>query len=582
MKRKVADLNILLRFAFYESINPWIFLNAGLIGTTICVLTDHYTIVPYCVPLFVQIFTRTSVKFRQRHITALVELPAQTDDPVFIMDGHGEIILSTGKTKQFFEDHVINNIRHLIGDEGMERVLTLARHSIDDDQNLSEECYAEKIDKWYDIKAKPAIGEDSENFEKVLVWFQNISIRKEYDIRLQDLLKYSSSMISKLDQLVKTGSIYDHVAAFMLSDYEAIYITRTDAEENLIGHVFKRGIPFIDRSKTIIIHHDSNAPILMSRRTAKILSDDIADHDSKESFLKKNPFDPNVVSFIGNEVHNFITYNEADVSIIAFNFKKQITVHEKRFIEVLLNISRIMVMLADLIRSNDEQFFQKIIGLCAAAEYSDEFSSRHVLRVNILSKLVAEKLEMDHTFINTISQVAALHDLGKVAMPELIKMTGKYTQEQFKMMQMHTLYGAIIIDRMARYSSKPDPRLNMAKNIILHHHQTYNGKGYPAIKKNGTVVETLSTDYQKYIDHRPLMGDEIPIEALIVSLADRYDSIRTSSFHKPGVSHEEAVRIMNHDDNLNIKGYDWHGPELWRSFQSIQHEFDRIYEEMKD
>ena len=116
MAKRFANTAIYTRFVFLEALNPWIYLNARLIGTTICLLTQNYSIVPYLVPLLVQVFTRASVKYRQRDINALVELPAQTDDPVFIMDEQGEIILSTGKTKQLLEAHAISNVRHLIGD----------------------------------------------------------------------------------------------------------------------------------------------------------------------------------------------------------------------------------------------------------------------------------------------------------------------------------------------------------------------------------------------------------------------------------------------------------------------------------
>ena len=71
---------------------------------------------------------------------------------------------------------------------------------------------------------------------------------------------------------------------------------------------------------------------------------------------------------------------------------------------------------------------------------------------------------------------------GKVAIPELIKLARPFNRDQRLEMQMHTIYGARIIETMMAYSEKEDPRMVMARNIALHHHQTFNGKGYPRLK----------------------------------------------------------------------------------------------------
>ena len=67
----------------------------------------------------------------------------------------------------------------------------------------------------------------------------------------------------------------------------------------------------------------------------------------------------------------------------------------------------------------------------------------------------------------------------------------------------------------------------MARNIALHHFQTFNGKGNPRLKRNGTIQAPLYKDYSAYPNNRPLSETEIPTEALIVGLADRYDALRS-------------------------------------------------------
>ncbi len=213
----------------------------------------------------------------------------------------------------------------------------------------------------------------------------------------------------------------------------------------------------------------------------------------------------------------------------------------------------------------EQKLNQIIIGLCAASEYSDETTGRHVLRVNEYSKFIAEKMGMDDKFVQTIGMVAALHDIGKVAIQSLIKFPGKYSPEQRLEMQNHTIYGADII---SKFADETEYEFKMAKEIALHHHQSYDGDGYPTI---------ATTD-----DYRPLKGEEIPISALIVSIADMYDALRSKRSYKTSLSHEQVVEILSIDDRTGKKGVDRFGEFLWSFFLENSKDFDRIYEEHRD
>jgi len=82
-----------------------VYVIASVIGTIICFLTSNYSVVPFIVPLFVQVLAKANVRFRKRHQDALLELPSQKEDPVFIMDTTGRVILSVGKTYDLFEQY---------------------------------------------------------------------------------------------------------------------------------------------------------------------------------------------------------------------------------------------------------------------------------------------------------------------------------------------------------------------------------------------------------------------------------------------------------------------------------------------
>ena len=345
--KQAFNLKIYLKFALAELGQIQIYLMAAVIGVVICFFTGHYSPVPFIVPLMVQIISRSSVKYRQRHFSALVELPAQTEAPVFIMNRNGEILLSVGKTQDLFREYRITHIQELIGPGLLPPMVDMAEnHNGEDALAPSLEAFSDITLKWYDIKAKAMASRESTG--KILVWFQDITLRKIFDFRLQDLVRYSSTLLYTLDHVVASGDAFETLSAFLLKDYEAVFITRTDDDKNLVGTVFKNKGEQVKKSDVIMIPEESQAPINVSRKKAQIISDDSEDYASQAAFLKKNPLDPRVLAFIQAPVRNFITYNEADLSIIAFNFKSRITPYEKRFFEFLVNNYRTMVMLVDL------------------------------------------------------------------------------------------------------------------------------------------------------------------------------------------------------------------------------------------
>ena len=225
---------------------------------------------------------------------------------------------------------------------------------------------------------------------------------------------------------------------------------------------------------------------------------------------------------------------------------------------------------------------QKVMGLCAAAEFSDEITGKHILRVNAYSRLIAEELDFDSDFVEDIGRVASLHDIGKVAIPELIKLSKPYNLDQRQKMQMHTIYGAHIIETMMEYSEKEDPRMVMARNIALHHHQTFNGKGYPLLKSNGVILPPNGRNYADYQNNAPLQGKEIPTEALIVGLADRYDALKSRRPYKEAYSHDKTLAVMTKDDRLGISGRDWYGDAIWHVFEKQHLRFKELFENMQN
>ncbi|MGL4652732.1 HD domain-containing phosphohydrolase [Cetobacterium sp.] len=178
----------------------------------------------------------------------------------------------------------------------------------------------------------------------------------------------------------------------------------------------------------------------------------------------------------------------------------------------------------------------------AANELNDEDTGNHILRVNLYSKFLAEKLKCPNKFIKAIAEYASLHDVGKIAISDtILKKPGKLTPEEFEDMKKHVIFGKELILKMQLG--------DIAENIALYHHEKWSGKGYCF----------------------GLAGKSIPLEARIVALADVYDALRQKRVYKEGFSHEVAVEIIKKERGEHFD------PALVDIFLEHHSEFDKIF-----
>ncbi len=164
--------------------------------------------------------------------------------------------------------------------------------------------------------------------------------------------------------------------------------------------------------------------------------------------------------------------------------------------------------------------------LLEASLLKDNDTGNHVKRVNEYCRIMSERLfelgelgelgeTIDHDFIDTISFVAAMHDVGKIGTPDdILNKDGPLEDWEWDVMKEHTINGAYILNTYPA---------DMAKQIALFHHEWWDGSGYPYA----------------------MAGEMIPLSARIVSLADVYDALRMERAYKEAFSHEKACEILD-------------------------------------
>lgn len=162
------------------------------------------------------------------------------------------------------------------------------------------------------------------------------------------------------------------------------------------------------------------------------------------------------------------------------------------------------------------------------AEIGNHESGSHTLRVQRITNLMLNQLvkltdryALSEAEIAIISSVSALHDVGKILVPDgILNKPGKLTREEWEIMKSHTTEGDRLLSEIP--IDQTDPLMIVAHEIVRHHHERYDGSGYP----DG------------------LRGEEIPISAQVVSLADVYDALTSDRCYKKAFSHQEAVRMI--------------------------------------
>jgi len=204
-----------------------------------------------------------------------------------------------------------------------------------------------------------------------------------------------------------------------------------------------------------------------------------------------------------------------------------------------------------------------ILAMASLAETRDLETGNHIRRTQFYIKALATRLRdhprfaacLDDAVIDMLFKSAPLHDIGKVGIPDRILLKpGRFTPEEFEIMKTHTTLGREAIEHAERSLGSKVEFLVLAKEIACSHQEKWDGSGYP----------------------QGLKGDDIPLSARLMAVADVYDALISRRVYKESMSHEKAVLIM-------VEGRGSHfDPDILDAFLEIQDEFRAIARDLSD
>jgi response regulator RpfG family c-di-GMP phosphodiesterase len=204
-----------------------------------------------------------------------------------------------------------------------------------------------------------------------------------------------------------------------------------------------------------------------------------------------------------------------------------------------------------------------IVALSSLAETRDNETGNHIRRTQNYIQVIARKLKDHSRFshfltdenITLLYKIAPLHDVGKVGIPDhILHKPGKLTEEEFEIMKTHAALGGNAFASAVAGLDISSTFLEAACQIAMSHHEKWDGSGYPA----------------------GLKGEEIPIPARLMALADVYDAMSCKRVYKSAIAHEEVTSVI-------LEGRGKHfDPDVVDAFLAAQHEFIAIAEKYRD
>ena len=261
------------------------------------------------------------------------------------------------------------------------------------------------------------------------------------------------------------------------------------------------------------------------------------------------------VMLISSRMKNFIVENKPGHEPIKLNSNDELASMADSFNRMAADINSYVQKISDT-------QMETIFSLAKLAQSRDDDTGKHLERVQQYCYVLTEKLSqdspysdlIDFNFINNIVNASALHDIGKVGISDLILLKpGKLTDEEFAEIKKHTVLGAQTLKEVhSKFGN--NSFIEMGMIIANYHHERWDGRGYPT----------------------GLKGEEIPLAARIMAIADVYDALGTKRVYKDAFSQEKCIAIIQEGRGTQFD------PIIVDAFLEITDKFYRIRQDMED
>lgn len=265
---------------------------------------------------------------------------------------------------------------------------------------------------------------------------------------------------------------------------------------------------------------------------------------STDSFLRFNSDEKDILEFALKQELFFSTeFQDNKIVVLPIIDKNEILgrvifirnseVNDREFelLNVILSQAAVVIKNYFLLEESKNSYYGIVKALVNAIEAKDEYTKGHTSRVSELSVKLGKKLSLNANELDKLEIAAFLHDVGKIGVKdEILHKKGKLTEEEYNAIKTHPDAGYKIVSEIGNLSDVAE--------IIRYHHERWDGKGYP----------------------ESLKGEEIPLEARIVSIVDTYDAITSQRPYRKAASHEEAVIEIEKSAGTQLD------PELTKEF----------------
>lgn len=272
-----------------------------------------------------------------------------------------------------------------------------------------------------------------------------------------------------------------------------------------------------------------------------------------ESEDEKTGFDLGAVDYITKPINPAILFARVDTHLTLKRTQDELKAKNQYLEEEVEKRTQEISVIQDV----------TIMAMGSLAEMRDNETGNHIRRTQYYIKILAEYLVKKGMYkdiltpenINLLFKSAPLHDIGKIGIPDRILLKpGRLTPEEFEIMKEHTTIGRDALIAAESLLDVESSFLRFAREIVYSHHEWWNGKGYP----------------------QGLKGEEIPLSARLMAIADVYDATRSKRIYKEAKDHKTALSEI-----LTERGTHF-DPAIIDAFEAVEKEFERIAATFKD